>query len=117
MSNGRCEVCDAVNADDSRLKLDWTKMEGDWSIARVGDFDIVARPGSYMDASSPRYCAWISWQQHPLLDRDGFDTRLHAQIGAEALLHQMHQLVGFARKGVDAREQFKKPKDRYKDNK
>lgn len=111
MSNGRCKVCNAVNADDSRLKLDW-----EWnalehviqSFAHVGLFVLI------VDIKDESYEATLMWDGHILLTEDGFDTRLHAQIAAEGLLSQMHHLISFARKGVDSSEQWKKDKDKPK---
>ena len=99
-----CTVCDAVNADDKRLKLKWAMMAGpdwstNWSIVNVGDITIMARPGSYRGESASGYCAWINWGEDTLLHQDDFPTRLDAQIGAEALLKEMHDILGAAMKG------------------
>lgn len=115
MSNGRCEVCDAVNADDPRLKLDWKMKDQYISNAKVGMFELrVVCTDDITGYDGTQYIAYLFVNNAQIHSDGGYNTRLKAQIAAERLLHQLHHLINFARKGVDASEQFKK-KDKGKD--
>ena len=110
MNNYEREIGDDLLSNDPRLKYEWK-----WVRIAADEPEEVLKKWTHFQCSGCRFGKWklevtqwdgknityeasASYNGEPITSKEGFDTRLEAQIGAEKMLaewiqEQYHQLI------------------------